>query len=581
MTRSSARRPSRARGRWSAAALGLVSSVPLAVPVLTAAPAEAAPAVPPVTITTTGRPAAPAPTVPKISWASCGPDYPAFQCATVRVPTDYDRPRGATTKIAITRLPAARPSERIGSLFTNPGGPGGSGVDFVQQNAQAVYSQTVRNRFDIVGFDPRGVNRSNPATCFRDPVEESSALSSTLPFPLNPGAEPRYAAESKSLAAHCAATSPGRLSHMSTANVARDLELLRRAVGDARLNYAGYSYGTFLGATYAKLFPGKIRAMVLDGTLDPRVYVGRDARYRNVPAGIRIGQDRGGAEVFGQFLTLCAQAGPDVCSFAQLGQPSTVARTMFDRLKQRPAVYRVPGAQTVSVDYQLAVGTIYNGLYTPTNWLDLADFMTSVARALEPSSARVRPLPTAVLQRGSDYLATVRRGQDYPSIGGALGSSCVDTVTPNPRVYPAAADRSDANHPEFGRYRTWEDLPCWYLQRDGVVDRDAYRGGWKQTTRTPVLVLGTRHDPATPYASTKPFASLFPKATVITLDGWGHTTLGQSACTDAQVTSYLVAPTAKRSATTCQPDSRPFTFTFSRRAEQRAAAGAWLAAVDR
>ncbi|HET9649258.1 MAG TPA: alpha/beta fold hydrolase, partial [Microlunatus sp.] len=193
--------------------------------------------------------------VPRLRWSGCGAELKAFQCATATVPLDYDEPNGRTITVALTRLPATDRSHRIGSLFTNPGGPGGSGVDFVQQGASVLYSGQVRARFDIIGFDPRGVSRSTPATCFPTPEKEQAALSGDLPFPLVRRQLSRMNRETAALARACVQTSAERLRHLSTANVARDLELLRRAVGDARLSYAGYSYGTYLGATYAKLFP--------------------------------------------------------------------------------------------------------------------------------------------------------------------------------------------------------------------------------------------------------------------------------------------------------------------------------------
>src|SRR5690349_21028896 len=221
-----------------------------------------------------GVPAVAAPTaasttaaVPQLAWASCGDDpaLAAFECATATVPTDHDEPDGATTTLALTRLPATDPANRIGSLFTNPGGPGGSGVDFVQSAGEFAWTPEVRARFDVIGFDPRGVGASDPTTCFPTQAREAAFLArQKVSFPYKAWQENRFTLQSAKLGASCTATSGDRLAHMSTANVARDMDLLRQAVGDEQLSYVGYSYGTHLGATYAKLFPGKVRALVLD-----------------------------------------------------------------------------------------------------------------------------------------------------------------------------------------------------------------------------------------------------------------------------------------------------------------------------
>jgi pimeloyl-ACP methyl ester carboxylesterase len=209
--------------------------------------------------------------VPELDWGSCaaeGEGLEAFQCATAVVPLDYDRPKGRQITLALARLPASDPSRRIGSLFLNPGGPGGSGVDMVLQGGPFLFSDEVRARFDLVGFDPRGIIRSTPLRCY-ETFDEAIADLPPFQFPVTREEERIKIRSDRALARACAEWGGPILDHMSTANVARDMDLLRRAVGDARLSYAGYSYGSYLGATYANLFPGKVRALVVDGVLDP------------------------------------------------------------------------------------------------------------------------------------------------------------------------------------------------------------------------------------------------------------------------------------------------------------------------
>lgn len=493
--------------------------------------------------------AAPEVAVPRLAWSSCGPGLEDFDCATVEVPTDYDRPRGATTTIALTRLPAGDPAQRIGSIFVNPGGPGGSGVDSVQQGAKFIVPAEVRLRFDIVGFDPRGVARSDPTTCYPTEAAEKAALADDLIFPVTPAEERRFRSESREVAANCAATSPRRFRHTSTANIARDLDLLRRAVGDDKLTYTGLSYGTYIGATYARLFPDKVRALLLDGTIDPREYSGSRSRDRFTPIGARIEQGRGGAEVFAEFHRRCAAAGPARCSLAALGDPATVARQTLDRLKRQPVQLPLPDGTTLTVTYQLAVARTFSGLYNAAGWADLADLWT----ALATSGRARRSVPAGVAE-----LLASRRGEDYRSFGTFIGSTCVDATEPPPRVYPAVADVQDRRFPDFGRYRTWIDLPCHYFERFGLADSDAYLGPWQQTTNARVLVFGTRWDPATPYRNTRPYTDLFPRASLVTLDGWGHVAIGQSRCIAEVLTGYLIDPTRPVADATCPTDVVPF-----------------------
>ena len=184
-----------------------------------------------------------------------------------QVPLDYSRPQGATISLALTRLPATDPRRRIGSLFLNPGGPGGSGVDYVLFAGPFLYTPEVRARFDLVGFDPRGVARSTPLRCFESAEEWPPPP--PFAFPLTREQEQQWIALDRTIDRACRERGGPIRDHMSTANVARDLDVLRDLVGDNKLSYAGVSYGSYLGVTYANLFPTRVRAVVVDGVLDP------------------------------------------------------------------------------------------------------------------------------------------------------------------------------------------------------------------------------------------------------------------------------------------------------------------------
>jgi len=195
-----------------------------------------------------------------------------FDCATARVPLDYDEPTGRAIELALIRLPATDRARRIGSLFVNPGGPGNSGVQFVREAARATYPAEVRARFDIVGFDPRGVAASTPVRCFANDSDRQQFFADYNVLPVTGTELAAQVDKAVDLARRCQARVGWLLPHLSTANVARDLDLLRKAVGDTRLSYIGYSYGTYLGATYANLFPNRVRALALDANSDPPAY---------------------------------------------------------------------------------------------------------------------------------------------------------------------------------------------------------------------------------------------------------------------------------------------------------------------
>jgi len=248
--------------------------------------------------------------VPHLSWRPC---RDGFQCARVAVPLDYDRPAGEKITLALIRLPAASPGRRIGSLVLNPGGPGGSGVDFVRDVGQFLPLE-VRGRFDIVGFDPRGIMRSTPLRCYRT---FRGALADLAPFPYPNSVRQvrKQAVADRALSRACASHGGPILRHMSTADAARDMDLLRRAVGDAGLTYVGFSYGTELGQTYANLFPGEVRAMVLDAVLDPRAWAGIGPPGAEGQVGTRLRSADGFRKTLQQLFRLCDSAGRD-CAFS-------------------------------------------------------------------------------------------------------------------------------------------------------------------------------------------------------------------------------------------------------------------------
>ncbi|AYY14012.1 alpha/beta hydrolase [Actinobacteria bacterium YIM 96077] len=518
----------------------------------TALSAQAQPGEPPQPAETTesdGQIEAP---VPELDWQSCGEGLEHFLCATAEVPTDYDDPAGPTTSIALTKLPATEPDSRIGTLFTNPGGPGGSGVEFVHTMGTMAFTDDVRQHFDILGFDPRGVAGSDPATCYRTLNDELEATASLPAFPVTDTEERRYQSTSIRLSVNCRMTSRERFEHASTANVARDMDLLRQAVGDDQLTYMGYSYGTFLGATYAKLFPDQVRALALDGAIVPEDYAGEPGE-ESATVGERLKQGPGASATFAEFLRLCADAGPQRCALAALGDPETVVNDTFEWLRTEPAEIQMPDGSTITVTYATAVTLTFQNLYEPAGWAAHAELLAQLATEDAELSDEAGALVERSLPDPSDRR---RRGEDYDSVGSALASVCTDTgTTGDPFSYAERADAADEKAPHFGRFRAWTGLNCEYMR---ITDDDAYTGPWEQDVDSPVLVIGTRFDPATPYESTQPYADHFPDAHILTVDGWGHTILNKSSCADEAVGAYLVELETPEEGSTCPQDITPF-----------------------
>jgi pimeloyl-ACP methyl ester carboxylesterase len=234
--------------------------------------------------------AAAAPPIPELHWSDCGE---GFQCATARVPLDYDHPRGPTISLALSRLPASDPGRKIGSVILGAGGPGESGVDTLRRIGRSLGSEEVRARFDLVGFDPRGIIRSTPLRCF-DTLAEAQAALAPFPFPVTAQQERIWVRADRTIARACAQRGGPILDHMATANAARDLDLLRQAVGDRRLTFFGVSYGSYLGATYANLFPTKVRALAVDAVIDPVAWAtGRGDQARTQPLFNRLRSAQG------------------------------------------------------------------------------------------------------------------------------------------------------------------------------------------------------------------------------------------------------------------------------------------------
>jgi len=486
----------------------------------------------------------------KVAWSKCHADLGRFECGTVRVPLDHDQPNGTRISIALVRLPATDPGRRVGSLFLNPGGPGGSGVDFTLFAGPSLFTEDVRARFDLVGFDPRGILRSSALRCFGTP-RQWDPFFTPFAFPTTPDEEQTRMAADRHLIAACDQRGGRIAEHMSTANVARDLDLLRQAVGDEKLSYAGYSYGSYLGVTYANLFPGRVRALVVDGVVDPIAWAtGTGDEARTLPFAARLGSDVAAQATLREFFRLCDAGGPR-CALS--GDASARFAALAARLKAHPLTFALPDGSTVRVDYSLLIAATFGALYDSSIWEELAEVLADVeaqAGSAAPA-ARLRRLavrPELIAKRGFPR---------YPSfIEGTPAVACTDTDNPDDySAWSTAAAASDASG-YFGRLWIWgfSSLCAEWPHADG----DRHTGPFNAATPNPVLVVGTRFDPATRYEGAVTVARLLPNSTLVTLEGWGHTSLFLSRCADDAVARYLVRPQASGDDVVCAQDDVPF-----------------------
>lgn len=487
--------------------------------------------------------AAEAARVPVLGWSDCAD---GFQCATAAVPLDYNRPRGDSISLSLIRLPATDTAHRIGSLFTNPGGPGGSGVAFVR-NSGKTFPAAIRAQFDIIGFDPRGVGESTPVQCFANVAEQQAFVSKYGVFPVGVQETADYLLAYQKFDLQCLLRNARILPHLSTANVARDMDLLRQAVGDAKLNYLGLSYGTFLGATYANLFPNGFRALVLDGVVDPIDYsTGRNGQGNSLPTFLRVGSNVASYQTFQEFLRLCTEAGIEKCKFAA-GSTEQTAKKFDDLLQQlrtRPVVLN-PGPSQLTFTYSLTVEIVFLSLYQSALWPQLADLLQLLYQDANQTS-------TAAQIQVQAQQPAYQNGQDAQA-----ANLCSESANPrNPFAYPFIAQKADEQSPYFGSPWTYLQLSCatW-----PVRDPDRYSGPWNRQTENPILLIGTVHDPATPYHDAVSTEGELSNARLLTLNGWGHTAFLQgSACIDQFEANYLINGVLPAANTVCSPNVLPF-----------------------
>lgn len=501
-----------------------------------AIPAAAAPA----TEAVTDRVAA-----PQLRWQPCGPDAPGRDCAVVSVPLDYDEPGGAKVHLALARVPAADPAHRIGTLFVNPGGPGGSGVRLVLGGFGGLLSANLDGRFDIVGFDPRGVAASDPLHCFASADDRDAFFQGVPNFPYLRSQERPFFDKLRSLAGECLSRDRTIARHMSTADVARDMDLLRRAVGDAKLSYLGFSYGSYIGNTYASLFPSRIRAMVIDGVLDPQLW---SSGWQIAIDRVAIGRE------FDEFLHQCDLAGA-ACAFAAPGGSKARWEALADAIRAHP----LDLGDGTFYTYDQLIGDASGSLYDPEVWGGpdgygaFFDLVADAALGDQSAAARARSLRVA-LDPALNSVQSAREA-DYPNGFDAYnGNVCADTEFPSAlRDYRAISEYAEAGS-RLGPYWWWSNAAC----ADWPTAPDRFAGPWSTRTSAPVLVVGNYFDGVTGFEGAVASARFLQGSRLLAYAGWGHTAYGRSACATEHTDRYLLRGTLPARGTVCPANPNPF-----------------------
>lgn len=444
----------------------------------------------------------------KLVWKECGD---GFDCTKLKVPLDYRHPDKASIHLQVIRHSA--PAEiSHGSLVVNPGGPGGSGIDYAR-NIEYIMTPTLQENFDVVGFDPRGVGSSNPVKCLND--KQLDQLIAADQSPDNSAEVAQFVALAKLLANECAKNSPSIYKFMDTVSAARDIDILRQALGDEKLNWFGKSYGTFLGATYAELFPSKVGRMMLDGAVDPTLTNEQLSYGQAVAFDIALRR----------FVVDCATQ--DDCPLSQnIDRGVAQVANMLDQLDSQPGKLEDGRQFTQAMALTGVLGNLYDKLY---GWPELR---SALLTALDGDYATLAASADFYVSRDSNGHYTDNGNEAIYAV------NCAD----RPDRASVSQTQQLANEwkkqaPVFGISLAWSNLGCTYWQAPATGEPSPIKAAG-----TPkIVVVGTKYDPATPYVWAVSLADQLSQGVLLTFNGDGHTAYFQgSDCVDRYIDQYFL-----------------------------------------
>ena len=452
-----------------------------------------------------------------LSWSGCaGKD----RCATMKVPLDYARPKGRTIDLKLLKVPAS--GHRVGSLVVNPGGPGGSGIQYAEAGA-AGWPADVLTHFDLVGFDPRGVGQSTPLHCID--TAQTDRLIASDPDPDTAAERNEMDRMLRAFGDACVAKSGNLVRHMSTVEVAKDMDVLRQLLGEPKLTYFGASYGTLIGATYAKLFPHHVGRMVLDGAIDPALS----------NAQISLAQGHGFEVALRAYVRDCVNRGGCILG-SSVDEGTKTVRSFLDHVEQRPL--------PTNGDRQLAIGNALLGVWFP---LYVKTYWPLLTNALD--QAMNHGNGTALLSLADTYASRGPNGYTDNSLEAQYAVNCLDhdDSIPTDQVPSHYAQFLKAS-PTFGKSFAYSLSICsdWPVHSGHVTKAIHAKGA------PPIVVVGTTRDPATPYAWAKGLARELDSGVLVTRDGDGHTGYNRgNSCVDDAVNAYLVKDIVPRDGLRC------------------------------
>ena len=466
---------------------------------------------------TSGAPATtttvPGPPVTPIAWRPC---QDGLQCGSVAVPLDYFDPSSPTIQIAVARHRAQDPAADYGSLVINPGGPGGSGINDLPTEL-TVLTAGLLEHFDVVSFDPRGVDRSSPVTCGETGATSAPQGLLPDPVPTTAAAQQAVLAGDQAYAQACEKASRSLLPHVGTVDAARDLDRIRAALGDARLTFFGHSYGTLLGLTYAQMFPTHVRSMVLDGVIDPASSADQMVTDQAV----------GFENVLQQFFSWCASS---ACPWQEGSNPLQTLLGLAASLRSSPLP--AGGGQ------QAGVGELYtavlSALYNTSGWSSLA---SALAEAQGGNGSSLLSMTTAY---------NTENGPNSVDAENAI--NCLDHPAPaQPPAYPQLAARAAAQAPFFGPMFVWGLLQC------AVWPAPATRApGPVHASGAPsILLVSSSGDPATPHEWAQSVESELSSAVLVTWQGDDHVAYYYSPCVRSIDQAYLLTGALPANGTVC------------------------------
>jgi pimeloyl-ACP methyl ester carboxylesterase len=454
-----------------------------------------------------------------VEWKVCERVY---ECARVDVPLDYDRPRATTISLALLRFPAAVPSKRLGSLVVNPGGPGAPGTDWAR-GATAAFRTPVLNRYDIVGFDPRGIGESTAIDCASDKTLDTIIASDPTP---DTDAERRgFVRLLREFGSGCIRRSGDLASHVSTAESARDLDVIRAALGEARLNFFGASYGTVLGAFYAELFPNRVGRLVLDGAVSLGGASGR----------LTGDQAAGFERALRAYVRNCMRTNTDPCVlYDSVDQGVARIGRFLARVERTP----LPALYGRDLRAGNALAGVAAGLYARNSW----GYLSSALEAAFHGDGMF------LLQMSDAYNSRGPQGYLDNSMEAGYAISCLDNPgrTSMTRVR-RGIDRLERRSPTFGAAFGWSLLGCQGMPRPTEEPPEVDGAG-----AAPIVVIGTTGDPATPYEWAESLAAQLDSGVLVSRDGDGHTGYHRgNACVDDAVHAYLLEGTVPDDGLSC------------------------------